>query len=126
MYKVIGGVWTDTTFTEIVAGTEEEYGPFDTYDEAVKVWRGRMGWMVDTCEHRLFIVQVGLDLADAEERSKIVSQHRVPCVVNPFTGHLTNHHPIPDDNQFGYLLGNRVTDEEATHVIVTTTKVETR
>jgi hypothetical protein len=66
MYNVIGGVWTDTTFTEIVPGTEEEYGPFESYDEAVKVWRGRMGWMVDTCEHRLFIVQIGIDFADAE------------------------------------------------------------
>lgn len=54
-FYIIGGIHTDTTFTEIVPGTEEEYGPFATRDEAVKVWRGKMGWKVDTCEHRLFI-----------------------------------------------------------------------
>lgn len=55
MFIVTGGVFTDTNFTEIVEGTQEVYGPFDTYEQAVSVWRGRMGWNVDTCEHRLFI-----------------------------------------------------------------------
>lgn len=55
MFIVIGGVWTDMSFTEVVAGTEECYGPFETREEAVNVWRGKMGVMIDTCEHRLFV-----------------------------------------------------------------------
>lgn len=69
MYMVIGGVWTDTSWNDVVPGTEEEYGPFESYEEAVKVWRGRMGWMVDTCEHRLFVVQIGIDLAEADREA---------------------------------------------------------
>ena len=57
-YVVVGGVYTDTRFKDIVWGTEEHYGPFDTYEEALNVWRGRMGWMVDTCSHRLFIQEI--------------------------------------------------------------------
>lgn len=69
MYNVVGGVWTDTRFKDIVVGTEEVYGPFESYDEALNVWRGRMGWNVDNCCHRLFIVQVGIDLADADREA---------------------------------------------------------
>jgi hypothetical protein len=57
-YTIHGGVFTDTSFTEIEPGTEERYGPFETYEEAVKVWRGRAGWKVDTCTHRLFVLEV--------------------------------------------------------------------
>lgn len=74
MYTVVGGVYTDTTFTEGVYGTREFYGPFETYDEALKVWRGRMGWNVDICTHRLFIVQTGHDYA---EMDRILSRMEV-------------------------------------------------
>jgi hypothetical protein len=55
-YYVEGGVFTDTTFTDIVPGTDERYGPFKDYDHALSVWRGKMGWNIDICSHRLFIV----------------------------------------------------------------------
>lgn len=55
MFEVHGGVHTDTSFTEIVPGTEESYGPFRTYQEAVNVWRGKMGLKIDICEHRLWV-----------------------------------------------------------------------
>ncbi len=68
-YMVIGGVFTDTAWTEVVPGTEEMIGPFERYEDAVKAWRGRVGWMVDTCTHRLFVVQVGIDLAEADREA---------------------------------------------------------
>lgn len=55
MFMVTGGVFTDMSFSEIVPGTAEVYGPFQTRDEAVAVWRGKMGYQIDTCEHRLFV-----------------------------------------------------------------------
>jgi hypothetical protein len=55
MFKVTGGVYTDTTFTKLESDPEE-YGPFQTYKEAYDVWKGKMGWKVDTCCHRLFII----------------------------------------------------------------------
>lgn len=58
MFEISGGVFTDTTFTHIEPGTEEHYGPFKTRDEAVNVWRGKMGRMIDTCEHRLFVREI--------------------------------------------------------------------
>lgn len=54
-FYVAGGIYTDMTFSERVPGTAEFYGPFDTYDHALSVWRGKMGWNVDNCYHRLFI-----------------------------------------------------------------------
>lgn len=86
MYNVIGGVWSDLTFTEIVPGTEEEYGPIESYDEAVKVWRGRMGRMVDTCEHRLFIVQIGPDIPTKDE----IADRLAVFNVEPNIGATTN------------------------------------
>lgn len=56
-YYVTGGVFTDETFTEVVPGTEESYGPFEQYSHAENVWRGKMGWNVDNCFHRLFITR---------------------------------------------------------------------
>lgn len=69
MYTIHGGIWTDMGFTQIIPGTEERYGPFSSYDEAVKIWRGRMGRLIDTCEHRLFILKIG------EERAEPPSYH---------------------------------------------------
>lgn len=56
-YFVSGGVFTDMTFTKVVPGTEECYGPFESYKHAVSVWRGKMGWNVDNCYHRLFLTE---------------------------------------------------------------------
>lgn len=54
-FVITGGVHTDMSFTEVEPGKEEEYGPFPSYEQAVQVWRGKMGANIDTCEHRLFI-----------------------------------------------------------------------
>lgn len=34
MYFVVGGEYTNTTFTKFVEGKREVYGPFDSYDAA--------------------------------------------------------------------------------------------
>ncbi len=54
MFIVRGGIFTDTTFTKLESN-EERYGPFPDYASAVRVWKSKMGWMVDTCCHRLFV-----------------------------------------------------------------------
>lgn len=54
-YYLIGGVYTDTTFRHIEPGTSEVHGPYTSYEDAEKAWRGKMGWKVDICCHRLFI-----------------------------------------------------------------------
>jgi hypothetical protein len=54
-YIVTGGIYTDTNWTTLVPGTTEYYGPFNTYQDAVKIWRSRMGWMIDNACHRLFV-----------------------------------------------------------------------
>jgi hypothetical protein len=58
MFMIHGGVYTDTTFEVLDVNTYECYGPFDTYEEALNAWRGKMGRMIDTCTHRLFIQRV--------------------------------------------------------------------
>ena len=38
-FSVIGGEYTDTTFSKIVdGGSEHRFGPFDAYGEARVVW----------------------------------------------------------------------------------------
>lgn len=59
-YKVKGGIFTGTDFTEIVPGTEEEYGPFNTYEEAREAWvTGMFNSKLDICTHRLLIDDEG-------------------------------------------------------------------
>lgn len=65
-YYVEGGVFTDTQFVEVVAGTEERYGPFKTYDEALACWQSRIWWNVDICEHRLVITAYYLSMNAGE------------------------------------------------------------
>lgn len=56
MFYVRGGVFTDTTFTEVTPGTEEEYGPFDTYEKALEEWKRRtFTQRLDICTHRMKI-----------------------------------------------------------------------
>ena len=62
MYIVHGGVYTDTDFKKLEKGSQEHYGPFESYEEALNVWRGKMGWNIDNCMHRLFIDEVRSDL----------------------------------------------------------------
>lgn len=59
MFYVVGGEWTDTRFKDIVWGTEEHYGPFETYDEALKEWKRRtFNQKLDICTHRMMITEV--------------------------------------------------------------------
>lgn len=59
MYEVYGGVWTDTRWKDIVWGTEEYYGPFDTYQQAKQAWvSGMFNQKLDICTHRLFIREI--------------------------------------------------------------------
>lgn len=66
-FSIHGGVFTDTSFTTMEPGTEETYGPFQTREEAVNVWRGKMGWNVDNCTHRLFIREDNQTASDWDE-----------------------------------------------------------
>lgn len=62
MYIVKGGIFTDTRFEDVVPGTEEEYGPFDTYAEAKQAWiAGMFNSKLDICTHRLLIFQCGVE-----------------------------------------------------------------
>jgi hypothetical protein len=56
-FYVRGGVYCDTNFAEVEPGTDESYGPFDTREEAEKVWSGKARANIDTCCHRLVIVE---------------------------------------------------------------------
>ena len=54
MYIVEGGIYKDTTFTEIVE--KEFYGPFETYKTALIAWRRyTFTQLIDNCCHRLKI-----------------------------------------------------------------------
>lgn len=55
MYYVVGGVWKTTKFEELVEGTLELYGPFDTLEEANAKWSGASYRKVDDAHHKLFV-----------------------------------------------------------------------
>lgn len=55
MFIVYGGVFANTDFEEVIAGTAEVYGPFPTREEAETVWSSRSRANVDICCHRLLI-----------------------------------------------------------------------
>lgn len=57
-YIVTGGVFTDTSFENVLVHTIERYGPFQTYDEALTVWSGKARAQIDICCHRLFIQEL--------------------------------------------------------------------
>ncbi|MTI09246.1 DUF4170 domain-containing protein [Curvivirga aplysinae] len=47
-YFVVGGLYQDTTFTEMADGHKlARLGPFDNYDEAVAVWRAKAMETID-------------------------------------------------------------------------------
>ncbi|MCR9255865.1 MAG: DUF4170 domain-containing protein [Alphaproteobacteria bacterium] len=55
-FWVVGGVYTDTSFTEIVeGGTEERFGPYDSYDAAKQMWQTKAWAGVDdaNCRYRI-------------------------------------------------------------------------
>jgi hypothetical protein len=55
---VVGGDYTDTSFTTVIDGTEEErIGPFSSYEEARGAWQQRAWATVDSCTKRFRIVE---------------------------------------------------------------------
>jgi hypothetical protein len=40
-FWVIGGEFRDTSFSEIVDGEVEAFGPFTSYDRALQLWKER-------------------------------------------------------------------------------------
>jgi hypothetical protein len=59
MFSVDGGIFTDTTFTKVQPGTEEHYGPYKTYNQALECWRtGMFNQKLDICTHRLLIKEI--------------------------------------------------------------------
>jgi len=56
-FYVIGGEFTNTTFTKLF-GKREVYGPFDTYKEAKEVWQKHSWLHVDQCNYRYTIEEL--------------------------------------------------------------------
>lgn len=85
-YWVVGGQYTDTDFEELVEGYElEEYGPFDTEEEAYDKWKA-MSWRnVDTCSHRYEILtEFELDCSDEEKSFIVRAAERKGMTINEF------------------------------------------
>ncbi|MDJ0948079.1 MAG: DUF4170 domain-containing protein [Alphaproteobacteria bacterium] len=60
-YWVIGGEYTDTSFTSIVGGdVEQRYGPFESYDKAKAIWAGLSMAQVDNAHVRFRIEHEGV------------------------------------------------------------------
>ena len=56
-FWVVGGDYADTGFSVAAPGANlEKFGPFDSYDEAYKVWAGRTWATVDRATTRYRIV----------------------------------------------------------------------
>ena len=55
LFYVIGGEYTDTTFSSFV-DEEERYGPFDTWPEARAKWNEKSWQNVDSC-HTKYEIQ---------------------------------------------------------------------
>ncbi len=57
-FKVVGGEYTDTTFTKLAPNTTEEvFGPFESYAAAKIKWAERAWRTVDNCYARYTIVR---------------------------------------------------------------------
>ncbi|MBC7134432.1 MAG: DUF4170 domain-containing protein, partial [Oceanibaculum nanhaiense] len=55
-YWVVGGIYTDTSFTQMAnGGPEERHGPFDAYEQAKKAWQEKAWSTVDDCNARFRI-----------------------------------------------------------------------
>jgi hypothetical protein len=58
-YWVVGGEYTDTDFSHVVAGTaEERLGPYDDYQSAHAAWQARAWATVDNATKRYRILEV--------------------------------------------------------------------
>lgn len=66
-YFVWGGVWEDFNFQSIEPGKYEEYGPFDSYQEAYDTWKSKVWLNVDNGLHRLLLTCEDPDLSTTLE-----------------------------------------------------------
>ncbi len=63
-YWIVGGEYTDTSFSVLEAGRHEErIGPFDNYDEAYAVWFARARATIDNATIRDRIVPQAIESA---------------------------------------------------------------
>ena len=57
-FWVVGGEYTDTSFTRLAAGAREEcYGPFESYGEAYRTWSTRARATIDDATVRYRIIE---------------------------------------------------------------------
>lgn len=56
-YWIIGGEYTDTSFSTLVAGTEQVAGPFTTRERALAVWRRFAAETSSLCNARFTVAQ---------------------------------------------------------------------
>ncbi len=62
-YWVIGGIYTDTNFNQIVEhGNEERIGPFASYEAAKAAWQKRAWETVDQANARFRIEEEGAEM----------------------------------------------------------------
>ena len=72
-YFVVGGRYSDTTFTSLTNGDPTE-GPFDSYEEAVEVWRVASMQHVDEAFVRYLVVQAATP-EDAQTHAEESQDH---------------------------------------------------
>lgn len=65
-FWVTGGEYASTAFNDLADGAiEERYGPYETYDEALRHWRRLSLRRIDECQVRYQIVET---IGDARQR----------------------------------------------------------
>ena len=65
LWFVWGGIFTDSTWKELEAGSEECHGPYHDLATAERIWRDEMRRRVDTAQHRLFVIEAPRPGGDA-------------------------------------------------------------
>lgn len=69
IWKVVGGTFTDTTFSALT-GRPESYGPFETREEALAAWKANAFANIDDCHHKLYLIKV--EVFEPTNASKVV------------------------------------------------------
>ncbi len=57
MWYVTGGSYEDPAQCKGLRGTPEEYGPFTSYEDALRKWSEAAKRQIDDFHHRLVIVE---------------------------------------------------------------------
>lgn len=93
-YWVIGGAYTGTDFKTLAPGTElEEYGPFDTEEEAHEKWNGVSMNHIDECYTR-YEIQVEFQIECTREQEELfrASAKNLNMTLNEFFDHALREH----------------------------------